>query len=275
MNKIFSMLSLCLGINTAVSAQAKPLPYFTGFEDLMPVSDWQMIRKGATDPSYLWKIDNGTPYAGNLSLYHGYPVGGTAVTDDWFVSPEFSLVDGGKIDSIRHNFSGFGTPAVGDTVALYLLKGNPDPALASSKTLLYDFRDTKYTSDHTWKKTTNIAIPSTTGKAYIAIRYRTVSNWLDVRFDNVRISSNKPSSIGSVYKQGTDFTVSPIPAINTITINTAIAFQSMEIYDITGRMMQQQAFQPGVDLSTLPAGRYTLVLTDAQQQKGILSIIKQ
>lgn len=275
MNKTFSILAVCFGLSSMATAQTKSLPYFTGFEDLMPVSDWQAVRKGATDPSYLWKIDNGHPYAGILSLFHGYPVGGSAATDDWFVSPAFSLNDGGKIDSIRHNFSGFGTPAAGDTVAIYLLKGNPDPALATSKTLLYDFRDTKYTADHLWYKTTNIAIPPTTGNSYIAIRYRTVSNWLDVRFDNVKISSNKPSSIGQVYKQGTDFTVSPVPVINSLTITSAIAFKQVAIYDGMGRMLHSQAFQPSIDLSGFPAGIYRLVLADEHQQKGIISITKQ
>lgn len=275
MNKLLSTLTICLGLHATATAQTKSLPYFTGFEDLMPVSDWQMIRKGDASPYYLWKIDNGTPYAGNLSLYHGYPVGGTSPTDDWFISPAFSLSDGGKIDSIRHNFWGFGTPVAGDTLALYLLKGNPDPALASSITLLHDFRDAKYVNDHTWNKTSNIAIPATTGKAYIGIRYRTVSNWLDVRFDNVSISANKPSSIASRYQQGADFTVSPIPVINTLSINTKIPFQYLELYDVAGRMISRQTFQPSIDLSGFPSGRYTLILTDEQQQKGIVSLIKQ
>lgn len=276
MNKLLSTLTVCLGLHAMATAQTKSLPYVTGFEDLMPVTDWQLIRKGdAADPHYVWKTDNTIRFEGNLSLYHGYPVGSSDVTDDWYVSPAFSLIDGGKIDSVRHHFTGMGTPVAGDTVAIYLLKDNPDPALASTKTLLYDFRDTKYKKDFTWYQTKGIAIPPTTGKTYIAFRYRTINNWLDVRFDNVGISANKPSSIASVYKQGADFTVSPIPAINTLNINTEIAFQWIEFYDVAGRMMKRQEFQPGIDVSGFPAGRYTLVLSDAQQQKGILSITKQ
>ncbi|MFA6152371.1 MAG: T9SS type A sorting domain-containing protein [Chitinophagaceae bacterium] len=272
MKKLLCAFAVCIGFNAM--AQTKPLPYFTGFEEL-PATDWQVIRKGAASPYYLWKIDSGTPYAGKLSLYHGYPVGGTTVTDDWFVSPAFSLSSGGNIDSIRHNFSGFGTPATGDTVGLYLLSGNPDPALASSVTLLYDFRNTKYTADHAWYKVSNVPIPPVTGNAYIGIRYHTVSNWLDVRFDNLSISSKKPSSIRNVYKQGTDFTVSPVPVMHSLHINSTVPFKWIELYDAMGRRILQQAFEPSIDLSTITSGQYVLVLSDEQQQKGILTITKQ
>lgn len=275
MKKTLSVLSICFGLSFTATAQTTPLPYFTGFEDVMPPAVWQSIRKGAADPTYIWTIDNTTPYAGNLSLSHKYPVGGAAATDDWYVSPAFLLTDGGKIDSLRHQFSGFGTPLAGDTIAIYLLKGNPDPALATSKTLLYDFRDAKYTADYNWNKTTNIIIPPTTGNAYIAIRYRTVNNWLDVRFDNIKISSNKSSSIGTIYKQGTDFTVYPVPAINSLTINAAIAFKWIEVYDVMGRMMSRQSFQPTIDLSSYPAGIYSVLLYDEDHKKGAVSIIKQ
>ncbi|MBL7711098.1 MAG: choice-of-anchor J domain-containing protein [Chitinophagaceae bacterium] len=276
MNKRLSTLAICLGINAMATAQTKTLPYVTGFEDPTPVPDWQLIRKGgASDPHYVWKTDNTIRFEGSLSLYHGYPVGSSDLTDDWYVSPAFSLVDGGKIDSVRHHFTGLGVPGAGDTVAFYLLKDNPDPALASAKILLHDFRDTKYKKDFTWYQTKGIAIPATTGKAYIAFRYHTINNWLDVRFDNLGISANKPSSIASLYKAGADFTVSPIPAVNILNINTEIAFQWMELYDVAGRMIKREAFRPGMDLSGIPAGRYTLVLADEQQQKGIVSIIKQ
>ncbi|PZR21257.1 MAG: hypothetical protein DI538_29740, partial [Azospira oryzae] len=249
--------------------------YNTGFEKF-PETDWQVFRTGPVkDFFYEWKGDNTIRFEGTLSLYHGYPIASTDATDEWYVSPAFSLTSGGKIDSIRHHFMGSGTPGAGDTVGLYLLRDSPDPALASSKTLLYDFRGTKYKADFNWNKTTGIAIPATTGKAYIAIRYRTTTSWMDVRFDNLGISANKPSSIGNVYKKGADFTASPVPVINILNITTTAPFQWIEIYDVTGRMLDRQVFQASIDLVRYPAGTYILMLKDAQQQNGTLTIIKQ
>ncbi|GAA4456788.1 choice-of-anchor J domain-containing protein [Rurimicrobium arvi] len=272
MNKTLSLIAVCASLGA--QAQTTPLPYFTGFEDPMTTIDWKPIRKGDTSPYYLWTVDN-APYAGNHALFHGYPVGGSSVTDDWLVSPAFSLPDGGKIDSIRHQFSGFGVPGSGDTVAFYLLTGNPDPALASSVTLLYDFRDTRYVADRVWNKTGNITIPPVTGDAYIAFRYHTVNNWLDVRFDNLAISSSTPTAIRDGYRAGEDFTVFPLPANQSLHIRSSVSFTRMELYDISGRNILRQRFEPVADLSRIPSGSYMLVLTDEQQKKGVVSITKQ
>lgn len=270
MNKILTFCALYMAAGPLSLAQTTPLPYITGFENAPSL--WQLIRKGHADPFYKWTISNINAYSGN-SLYHGYPVGGTFATDDWYVSPPFSFAAGGKIDSLRHFFSGFGNPQAGDTVAIYLLNGNADPDLAS-KTLLYDFRDAKYVPDHTWNKTTNITIPPTSGSCYIAFRYRTVNNWLDVRFDNLGISGIS-TGVHHIYMVGKDFTTVPNPVINSITIHTRVAFRQVNIYNITGKTVYSHPFQSTIDLSHLPAGPYFLELADGNQQKGFLSIIKQ
>jgi len=262
---------LCIGAAFSSGAQTTSLPYFTGFENAMP--PWQMIRKGATDPYYKWSIDNINPYAGTSSIYHGYPVGGTVATDDWFVSPAFSFSTGGKIDSVRHNFSGFGLPQAGDTVAIYLLTGNADPALATKK-LLRDFRGSDYVADHNWNQTTNITIPPTAGTSYIAFRYRTVSNWLDVRFDNLRISGNS-TGLHDSYIAGRDFSIAPNPVVQHLAIRTSIAFAKLNMYDLTGKKIISQVFQKELDLSQLTAGSYILELIDADQHRGFVTIIKQ
>jgi len=73
----------------------------------------------------------------------------SAVTDDWFVSPPFNFSNGGKLDSISFWFGGFGIPALSDTVAIYLVQGSSDPALATSTTTLLDFRAGNYQNDNT------------------------------------------------------------------------------------------------------------------------------
>ncbi len=167
------------------------LPYFTGFDNSLQQAGWQEFRKG--DPAvYQWTLTNMSPYSSSTHLRHDYPVGGTFETNDWYVSPPFNFSAGGKIDSVRAYFSGFSKPGdfYDDTVAIYLLQGSPDPALATSHTLLFDFRGANYQNDDVWRKFSNISIPPTAGQSYIAFYYKTVISWLDVRFDNLSLSAN-------------------------------------------------------------------------------------
>jgi len=270
MKKTLFMIATGIAMSVSLQAQTTPLPYNYGFENM---TGWQVFRKAAT-PTYNWLIKTTGSYAGTGNLYHDYPVGSTTVTDDWYVSPAFSFAAGGKIDSLRTRFAGFGTPQVDDTVAIYLLKGNPDPATATAKVLLYDFRDTRYVNDYTWNKITNIAIPSSSGNCYIAIRYRTIVNWLDVSFDNLRVSGGA-TSVPVTYKAGVHFSVGPNPATNQLNIATNETFQQLSIYDMTSKKVHTQPFQPVINIAALPAGTYVLEMVDKQQQKGTSLIVKQ
>lgn len=267
MKKIFSICILYLAAGTLSTAQTTPLPYFTGFENAIP--PWQIIRKGAT-PINNWIIDIHT-YSGH-SLYHGYPVGGTQATDDWFISPPFSFSSGGQIDSIRHFFSGFGNPQAGDTIALYLLQGNADPDLAT-RIILHDFRDAHYLRDNKWNLTTGITIPPASGNCHIAFRYRTINNWLDVRFDNLALSGSTTGA-DHIYRAGRDFTITPNPVEHKLTIQTQLAFKWVTIYDMTGKNVYRQPFRSTLELGDLPAGTYFMELSD-EQRKGIFSVIKK
>ncbi len=267
------LLSACLIVLAAThngQAQTTPLPYTMGFE---MSSSWQTFRKGATDPNFKWLLDNTVSFSGK-NLYHDYPVGGTSVTDDWYVSPAFSFSSGGKIDSFRYRFTGFGVPQAGDTVALYLLQGSPDPALATSITTLRDFRGTDYVADGAWKKASNINIPPKSGNCYIAFRYHTIVNWLDVRFDNLGLSGNA-TGLPEVYSPGIDFSIAPNPVSGRLQIRTKIAFTRLSIYDLSGRIVLQKKYEAGTDISALPSGSYLLELVDANQISAKTLFIKQ
>lgn len=269
MKKTLLTIALLGSLSAGLHAQTA-LPYSHGFEN---ATGWQLFRKGAT-PTYKWELKTDNPFAGTSKLYHDYPVGGgPATTDDWYVSPPFSLTSGGKIDSLRTRFAGFGNPAAGDTVAIYLLKGSADPATASSKILLYDFRDTKYTNDNAWKKISNITIPSTTGTCYIAFRYMTVVNWLDVSFDNLGISGNATGILSP--SPDIKVSVAPNPATGQLNILTKGAFDRLRIYDMTGKKVQDQEFKSTVSIAALPAGTYVLEITDHDQHTGRTLIVKK
>jgi hypothetical protein len=272
MRNVLYSLALCTAIQGESLAQTTSLPFIESFNPTMPQMGWQMFRKGVMDPFYKFDIGSIQSFDGSY-LFHNYPVGGTAATDDWYVSLPFSFASGGKIDSVRYSFSGFGLPQAGDTVAIYLLQGSPDPAVAT-KTLLNDFRGAAYVADNTWKKTMNIIIPQTAGTSYIAFRYRTVNNWLDVRFDNLGLSGNGVNGIDDKFKAGLDFTIAPNPFANKLTVHTNRSFERVRIYDALGKAVYDQSFQTVIDLSSLPSGSYFLELADADQENGFITIYK-
>lgn len=216
--------------------------YSTGFDGAAQQSDWTQYRKGDTG-FYNWGFGN-MGYSAPNSLDHYYPVGGSALTDDWFVSNQFMMNHGGKIDSVRHSFTGFGVPGAGDTVAIYLLVGSPDPSLATSKILLYDFRGANYLSGGEWNVTTDINIPPTAGNCYIAFRYSTVVNWLDVRFDNLFVRTLQFAGVQETAP--TNVLVYPNPVNDMLYIQLdEMTNATFQLFDATGKQVMQQTFQSG------------------------------
>ncbi|MFZ4740212.1 MAG: hypothetical protein ACOYLE_03525 [Bacteroidales bacterium] len=163
----FSTLLLVVFFSTTYAQ----LPYYTGFDNTAQQAGWAEYKKGVTT-SADWSYSSFTSYSTPNCLYKNYTPGVTGVTDDWFVSPAFTIPTGGKMDSIRYAFSGFSVPGAGDTIALYLLNGSQNPSLASSKTLLFDFRNTEYVTDNTYRIKSNINLSASSGQSYFAIRYR-------------------------------------------------------------------------------------------------------
>lgn len=184
---------ILLGTLSLLKGQ-ESLPYSTGFDSDSERMGWREFRLGkATDPTYKWKYSTSDPKSSPNSLIHNYPVGGEDTTNDWFVSPAIDFSAGGTVDSLWYSFSGFGTPAEGDTIAVYLLEGNQNPALSDAKTRLVLFEDSLYQNDDSFRYLSGLTIPNTNKKAHIAFQYRTVVNWLDVKFDNIYISNETSS----------------------------------------------------------------------------------
>lgn len=234
-----------------------PLPYTSGFDNPGQKAGWQIFKKGVISPTIPgWQYSIGAGVSASECLYHGYPVGSTAVSDNWIVSPSFDLSAGGQIDSLWSSFSGFGTPGPGDTIALYLLSGNQDPALASKKTLLYDYRGTNYVSDRTWRSIPVQKLPLSPGLSYIALRYTTIANWMDVKFDNFKISGNKASNIPTTKTAVCSWYPNPVQDI--LYISSSETIKEILISDLTGKEIYRQPFQNELKITQLNTGRYIL-----------------
>ncbi len=246
MKRLLCLASLGLAFACPSLTAQTTFPYFTDFDDANAQDGWIEHRKGATGFDR-WDFSTFQPFSSPNALTHFYPVGGTQLTVDWFVSPAFDFSIGGNIDSLRYAFGGFGTVMPGDTVALYLLGGAQDPDSATNVTLLYDFRDTVYQNDNVWRKLTDVNIPATSGMAYLAFKYVTTNNWLDVRFDNLALSGN---GIGVPDPSEAEFQISlfPNPAGDYVSLkgNAHMGNEQLQLrlFDLNGRMLHEEWLAP-------------------------------
>jgi hypothetical protein len=262
-SKLFMIMGFITLLSISLNAQVS-LPYFTGFDNATQQNGWVEYKTAATTFSH-WSVAGGG-YSLPNAVGHDYsPATGITLTDNWFVSPGFSITSGGKLDSIRYKFSGFSTPVSGDTIALYLLTGAQNPSFAITKILLFDFRGTEYVNDYTYHLKTNIDLPSAGGLNYLAIRYRNSdcsSQWLSVAFDNIAISGANVS-VNELNSAADKVSVYPNPAKDHLTIATYSATnQRLEIYDITGQKIytSDMLAYKSIDISGFPAGMYILQL---------------
>lgn len=237
------LLSVILLFFTALFSQAQvSYPYFSGFDNAAEQQGWQQYEKGVSSMSD-WEYDTFQSFSSTTSLVHYYPVGGSQLTVDWMVSPKFDFSLGGSIDSLRYYFSGFGTPQPDDTVAIYLLQGSKNPDSATA-TLLFDFRDTIYKADNTWRKLEALNIPATNQDAYLAFKYVTTVNWLDVRFDNIAVSGN---GIGIAEKEpAKNVFLFPNPTQNELSfaftdkVLSSSEKVTLKIFDMQGKLVLKE-----------------------------------
>jgi len=130
---------------------------------------------------------------------------------------------------------------------------------------LFDFRDNNYIADDSFRKKTNINLPSLSGPCFLAIRYRNSdcsSKWLTVSFDNIAISSTN-SSINEPIHKNSLVKVYPNPAILNLTVETDnYNFTVIEILDLAGHEVFMSNFKnfASIDISDFPKGVYFLMM---------------
>ncbi len=258
--KIITIVGMVLIMINPTKAQIS-LPYYTGFDNVLGQAGWVEIKKGATTFSH-WGIENYGACSEPNYLIHSYsPSTGITLTDNWYVSPEFYIPTGGKLDSIRYMFSGFSTPESDDTIGIYLLQGSEDPGQAVSKTLLYDFRGDNYPADGTFHLLSNINLTSYNGSSYIAIRYRNSdcsNKWITVGFDNIAISTNG-LSIDESDNNIESLKVYPIPTNNHLKIEMeSNSLKNLVFFNLVGQMVFTTTFNDhiNIDLTDYPSGIY-------------------
>ncbi|MEO9532358.1 MAG: T9SS type A sorting domain-containing protein [Crocinitomicaceae bacterium] len=232
--------------------------YYSGFDSPSENAGWTQIKKGDMG-TYEWVLDASSSVSPDSCLAHYYPVGGSIPTDDWYVSPLFDFSAGGWIDTLWNNYNGFGTPMAGDTIQLCLLNGSSDPDLANV-TVLYSFSDSTYMADNTWRELLMIPVGTHAGDSYLAFRYYTTNNWLDVKFDNLKVTSFSTASI-SKNDLNANISVFPNPATDqlnlSLTEDVLETIQTITIYNSVGQLEETlSSTSKQINLSSYTPGIY-------------------
>ena len=256
-----TILFLQFALASASLAQIM-LPYQTGFNTTAEQDQWTQYRIGDTSLMFnRWEFST----IGDPSLTHGYPVGGTEITNDWIVSEEFDFSAGAAIDSIRFKGAGFGFPFGIDTIALYVIAGNQNPDVATKQILLKLFTDSTYSNANIWRSFYGITVPVVDGPAYLAFRYQTIVNWLDVDIDDLAVSSG----ISGISKNNNASTlhVHPNPTQDKLFFNKTNEIRQVVLFDSQGRKIHTEVFTGNyIDVSIFNAGVYFI---QVETQSGL------
>lgn len=267
--------TLLLFVTFAISAAAQAtLPYTNGFDTNAELADWIIHRKGLLH-NYKW-----APYAAPGAVtapnyaFHDYPVGsaGTQAVDDWLVTPDIDLTSGARLSLKAWVFIMGSGVLTGDSIEIWLLKGNRDPDLAVAKTRITSLRHFAANmgsySQPAWKDTANIVIPPTAGPAYIAFRYKCLDNWYTVGLDNIRFVANT-TGVTQVHT-GTQFQLYPNPAASEIKWNLLsgnapqLNKEQGVITNALGQELKRFAVKDGsLDIGFLQPGIYYVRIGDA------------
>lgn len=264
LKRTYLLTAFCL-LSLVSSAQIEViLPYFTGFDNTEQKAGWTEFKTAATTFSH-WNFSDSDAFSETTCIHHDYsPSTGITLTDNWFVSPQFSLATGGTLDSLRYRFTGFSVPGDNDTIAVYLLIGSQDPELASSVILLHDFRGADYITDGTYRNLMDINLIPTLEASFIAIRYRNSdcsSNWLTVDFDNVAINGGASAGIDNQQKLNAQISLYPNPSNGVFYLTADEEIITLEVMDILGNQISVNQYSKTnksieIELGNVPTGIY-------------------
>lgn len=261
-------LFLFLPFLTIAAAHGQtPLPYTTGFDNASQQQGWQFFREGFEGP-YEWGFSSGNAHSAPTCLWHDYNVGGGGSEPlvDWAVSPALDLSDGATLDLWVNVYSIMGTATENDRVAVYLLVGSADPAVATL-TELDDFTD-RVTNTTTWEALPTIDIPATAGTCHLGFQYRSTTNWFTPGVDDVSVTSNG-TGIRQVLTEA-DIRLYPNPVADVLTIEVRDARYAgetlqLKVVDARGALVLQRPFAAQATVrASLGNGRYSYHIEDAQ-----------
>lgn len=277
MKKILSTLFF-LTILLTICAQTQ-LPYYTGFDNASEQNGWRNYEISSGNRSYPWEYSSFDKVSEPNSLRMSSPFNEDVYIENWFVSPEFDFSNGGVIDSLYYRYTGYGSIPEGskDTMAVYLLVGNPDPLLASEKHLIHFFRDTIVGIEGEWEREDSIRIPTVNGPAFVGFRHKTDAGWINLNIDNIHIRDTVVSGINELTTDKIGIEVYPNPTEDSFFI-LGINYKDVvkiRLLDINRKEVDElQSANAHFSLKKYTAGCYFLEV-ETIDGFGITRIIKE
>ena len=249
--------------------------YTSSFNTAEDLKGWTQFRV-IPQKVYAWA-------AGSGEVVHDYAPGYTLKNnqaDDWYVSPAFNIEKGAQLDSIVFkNFGMMSDVQNGDTIGVYLLHGNSNPALATKKKLLIDIRGENY-KPYEMMSCKSISLEGGDEPCYIALRYKNdvfTSRWYTIGFYHIALSGIKQTSgVDAVASDQTPFKI--VSALNNqVNISGLTGVSRISLIDFSGRCIDAcncNASTCLFDISSFPSGVY-IVNVESNGKRMVKKIIKQ
>jgi len=280
------LLAFITCISSIAIAQTT-LPYSAHFDNVTEQGTWKQYKLGQETGLSYWEYEKINNVTDSFALVHYYPVGGTQTTDNWMVSPELDMTKGAIIDSMFYLMKGFGggNPQPADTIALYYIEGNRDPSLATKKEIVYDYLRTDFKLDNIWYSKSALKIPYKAKSGYLAFRYKTVINWLDIKVDNIQVSpqktteepkdSNKTAINLQEINRNSAVSLYPNPSNDNVKFTGNVSELDVSIFDFTGKLMLQQTVFSNEELSIeiLPIGVYVVEIVSGKIRQRMKLVV--
>ena len=171
--KTFLLIAIQISFCVPLFAQAKTLPYFTGFDSPTEKEGWTEYRIGDLS-TFSWNMTG--------SISHDYNVGGNATDTviDWMVSPPIYFHTT-AFASMKVSTYGFSSPTP-DNCEVYFGTGNQDPGKGDFKLVA----NLSYMGPQFQWNDTTFVIPFTADSGYLAFKYKTIGGaWMTYSIDSI------------------------------------------------------------------------------------------
>lgn len=268
MKQIFTLtFFVCILSITNAFAQSKSLPYNTGFDNTAEQAGWDEMRLGINHTSQ-WSVGAGSAVSAPNSVYHDYPVGGTATdtVEDWYISPAINLSGtNNKLEFKTKVYTIFQKMPV-DFFAVYFSNGSKDPN-DGDYTLIMELTDSASSDFNKWLTISNLNLPSNVSNGFIAFRYIATQNWFTINIDDVKITGNSPTGINDPVNANSLIYPNPLSGNE---LNFSADYTNARLYDLNGKQLFNVELSDGklnYDFNSLQEGIYIISF---QNRDGIV-----
>lgn len=263
--KTFLLITIQITFCLTLFAQAKTLPYFTGFDSPAEKEGWTEYRTG-TIGTFSWNMTG--------SISHDYNVGGNATDTviDWKVSPPIYFHTT-AFASMKVSTYGFSSPTP-DNCEVYFGTGNQDPEKGDFKLVA----NLSYMGPQFQWNDTTFVIPFTADSGYLAFKYKTIGGaWMTYSIDSISLNATVgQTEINSNQKLKVEVYPNPFQSQTQLKFNQSLLNGSIAVFDIYGKSVFEKLNFYGksfsLDKKNLSPGIYILKVSDSQNLKATSSI---